>query len=437
VLGACGGGGGSAVGPVSWPTLAVGDRYFATDGRQAPLILRNITAASRDAFAPLFADARAAGTTVVRLQLTQGFAYDTLAITSDGHPNGVVASWDAVLTEAERQGLGVIPVFAIWGDWNDGTPALGWSHFDANPLNAANGGPAASPAELFVDGSPTQALWLGWLSALVTRWSARATAFAAHARDAVRAADPLARPVFASTSDLPLLGGQPWDTFWSSAATDLVSLHTYDADLDRAVIARAAAVFPVTNKPLFLGESGLDAAPPDGTTLTSAAAAPAGLENAIWAELVSGSATARALYWEDGYAAYYPATGLGLVNARKDLERKATQWLADRDFTGLAPLSVSGPALFGAAVGSSDRVLGWARNGDFVAPSWDALPLDGAMISVTLPSGAADGPWSITLTSPDDGLVSQASGASQGGALSFSVPGPFNHVAFAAARSGP
>jgi hypothetical protein len=454
----CGGGGGASTGPVSWPTLTVGDRYFQTDGRMAPLFLRNVTAASPGAFSPLFADARAAGTTVVRLQLTQGFGYETLGITSDGKVlSGIAASWDTVITEAERQGLGVIPVFAIWGDWNDGTPSLGWTHFDANPLAAANGGPAASPAELFADGSETQRLWLAWLSALVTHWSARpnivawetfseldlatgateasATAFAAHARDAVRAADPLARPVFASTSDLPLLGAQPWQTFWSSAATDLISLHTYDADLDRAVVTRAAAVFPVANKPVFLGESGLDAAAPDGTTLTSAAAAPAALESAIWAELVSGAATARALYWEDGYAVYYPSTGSALVSARKDLERQPSQWLADKDFRGLGPVPASGgPTVLAAAVGSADRVLGWARNADLVAPAWDAAPLDGATVSVTLPSGAADGPWTVTLTSPDDGAVSETSGTSQWGALSFSVPGPFNRVAFAASR---
>jgi hypothetical protein len=456
---ACGGGSGGG-GPVAWPTLAAGDRYFTTGGRMAPLFMRNISAASAADFAPLFDDARAAGTTVVRLQLTQGFGYDTLGISSDGHfLSGFLSSWEAVLSDAERHGLGVIPVFAIWGDWNDGTPAAGWTHFDANPLAAANGGPAATPAELFSDGAQTQQLWLAWLSALVTRWSARpnivawetfseldlatgateasATAFALHARDTVRAADPLARPVFASTSDLPLINGQPWTTLWSSA-TDLISLHTYDADLDRAVLARAAAVFPVTNKPVFLGESGLDAAPPDGTTLTTSAAAPAGLESAIWAELVSGAATARALYWEDGYAVYYPGSGRPLVGARKDLERAASRWLADKDFAGLSPLPATGtPALLAAAVGSADRVLGWARDDQLAAPTWDGPPLDGATIAVTLPSGAADGAWTVMLTMPDDGSTAEAVGTSQGGALSFSVARPFNHVAFAATRTGP
>src|SRR5690349_4112016 len=41
---ACGGSG--AAGPVAWPTLAAGDRYFTTGGRMAPLFMRNITAAA-------------------------------------------------------------------------------------------------------------------------------------------------------------------------------------------------------------------------------------------------------------------------------------------------------------------------------------------------------------------------------------------------------
>jgi hypothetical protein len=184
----------------------------------------------------------------------------------------------------------------------------------------------------------------------------------------------MARPVFASTSDLPLTSGQPWTTFWSSAAT----------------------------------------------------------------ELVSGSATARALYWEDGSAVYYPGSGLPLVTARKDLERKASAWLADKDFGGLAPLIASGtPTILAAAVGDADRALGWARNDELGPPDWRAPAVAGAAITVTLPAGAADGPWAVTLTMPDDGGTASVSGTSQGGVLSFSIAAPFDHAAFAASRSVP
>jgi hypothetical protein len=154
------------------------------------------------------------------------------------------AAWDTVLDEAAQQDLAVVIVFAIWGDWNDGTPAEGWVHFDANPLNQVLGGPADLPSELFSD-TPTQRAWLAWVSSLVTRWSDRAnvvawesfseldlasgttetnaTAFASTAAAAIRAADPMGRPVFASTSDLPLLLDQPWTTFWASDGVDLAT----------------------------------------------------------------------------------------------------------------------------------------------------------------------------------------------------------------------
>jgi hypothetical protein len=63
-----------------------------------------------------------------------------------------------------------------------------------------------------------------------------------------RAADPRGRPVFASTSDLPLTQQQPWNTFWASPVNDLVSLHTYEQDLDLAVITRVRNMMALTGK---------------------------------------------------------------------------------------------------------------------------------------------------------------------------------------------
>src|SRR5690606_1322192 len=123
---------------------------------------------------------------------------------------------------------------------------------------------------------------------------ASATAFVERAHAVVRASDPW-RPAFASTSDLPPIEGRPWQALWDSPGNDLVSIHPYAADLDRVATARAREVWHSTSKPVLIGESGLDAAAPDGTTLTSAPRAAVGLEHALWAELVSGAASARAL----------------------------------------------------------------------------------------------------------------------------------------------
>src|SRR4029077_7198253 len=84
LLGGCGGAAETSATPTVL-TLPAGSRYFETaDGRRAPGMMRNATAGTAGEFAPLFAAAHAAGTTVVRLQLTQGLGYATLGIDSQG-----------------------------------------------------------------------------------------------------------------------------------------------------------------------------------------------------------------------------------------------------------------------------------------------------------------------------------------------------------------
>jgi hypothetical protein len=91
VLAACGGGAASAPPPGAsgalWLTLPPGSRYFgAADGRRAPVVTRDVSASSAAAFTPLFAAVHANGTTLVRLQLTQRFGYDTLGKAPAGTP---------------------------------------------------------------------------------------------------------------------------------------------------------------------------------------------------------------------------------------------------------------------------------------------------------------------------------------------------------------
>jgi len=442
-----------------WFSLPAGARYFERDGIQAPLLMRNVSAPSVDAFTPLFQAASQAGTSVVRLQLSQGFGYQTLGMTNEGAVLSAWAvSWEAVFDEAERQGLSIIPVFTLWGDWNDGTPALGWSHYEANPLSARQGGPAQAPEDLFAD-TEAQRAWLGWLSTLIGRWSSRpnilawelfseldlatgatqagATAFVAKAHQVVREIDPW-RPAFASTSDLPLISGQPWQALWDSPGNDIVSVHPYAPELDRVALERIGSVWQMTSKPVLVGESGLDAAPPDGRTLSSAPRAAAGLGHAIWAELVSGAASARALYWEDGYAVYYPATGLDFVNQHHELEREAARWLAGKDFRGRVPVLVRGdPLLFGGALADGERVSGWARNDQLSSPEWSAAPLERASVEVSLPSGALDATWAVTTTNPENGSIAEVTGSSRQGLLTFDVEGPFESIAFDAQRGEP
>ena len=457
--GGAAGAGAASANTEPWWTLPPGSQYLAKGGRQVPLLLRNVTAGSAASFVPLLEAAHAAGADAVRLQLTQGFGYDTLGIDAQGAVlSSWAASWDAVLTAAQQEQLAVIPVFGIWGDWNSGVPEHGWTHFAANPLSQALGGPAASPADLFSD-SETQRLWLRWLATLVARWQhypniiawetfseldlatganeANATSFAERASDVIRAADPEARPVFASTSDLPLILGQPWSALWAGRGADLASIHPYAPNLDAAVLERVQAARSVTSKPVFIGESGLDAAAPDGTTLTSLPAARAGLQQAVWTELVSGTASARALYWEDGYATYYPQTGSALVRAMNDLDAPAAAWLAGADYSGLdagaATLANTAPYAVSYVAGAN-QVRGYAHSQALTAPDWNAPPLPSVPLTLAIPDGASEGEWSLTFSSTTGDAGATGHASSHGNALSFSMPEGFTSLAFVATR---
>jgi len=430
-----------------WLTLPAGSPYFERDGRRAPVLLRNVSAPGSQQIADLLAPAAAAGTTVLRIQLTQGPGYSGLGIDKNG---GVLpdfaSNWDFVFDQAAQNGLAVIPVFGLWGDWNNGDPPLDgsaaqpWQHFDGNPLNRANGGPAATPSELFVDGSATQQAWLAWMATLVRHWSGRsniiaweifseldlvagateaaATAFAERAADQIRANDPAARPILASTSDLP---PTPWVDLWSSRANDLISIHPYLSNLDQVLPEHVLRCLALVSKPVFVGESGsnVSALSADGTTVTLASDAATPLRHAIWSELVSGAADARALWWEDGYAIDVDvAAGYQIVTSLNNLERTAADWLAGMDFTGLVPTQATSAA---AALVRHDLALGWLRN-----------PTSGLVVSALLGDGVSDGVWTVTITQPTDGSTTTVSGSVTSGILTFQSPVTADAIAFRA-----
>jgi hypothetical protein len=335
---------------------------------------------------------------------------------------GFAANWGKILDAAYSNGLAVIVTFALWGDWNTGDPDMGWEHFSGNPLNRTNGGPASTPAELLVQGA-TQTAWLNWMSALVERWQARpniiawevfseldllsgatefaATEFLKAAAAEIATRDLRHRPVFASTSDLPLIDGKPWTNFWHSAANDLVSLHPYYSDLDRTIRDRVRECLALTDKPILVGEAGLSAKNPDGTTETSAPNASIGLRHAIWSAIASGAANARAFWWEDGYAVFFPEIGESLVTTNDTLESTAAYWLRDMDFSGVVPLAFNtSPVGLGAALGNSSTIVGWLRKSASEYPTWSVTPVERFDVRVELPPQAPTGTWKVEVIDP-------------------------------------
>jgi hypothetical protein len=158
----------------------------------------------------------------------------------------------------------------------------------------------------------------------------------------------------------------------------------------------------------------------------------------VWTELVSGTASARALYWEDGYAAYYPETGLALVRAMNDLDAAAALWLKGADYTGLAPGPTVTPNATPYAVSyvaGQNQVRGYARSRALASPDWSAPPLPSVPLTLAFPEGASDGEWTVVFTSTTGEALPVSAGISSGNALSFSVPGGFTSLAFVATRA--
>ncbi len=193
-----------------------------------------------------------AGTSVIRVGLdNSGYGYTNTGAIDEAW----AARWEAVLDLAEQNGIYVLPFFGGWFNWN----TTGFNNWADNPLNAANGGPASDPLELFVEGSPTQTAWLQWISAVVTRWQDRpnilawelysevnytngvseeaGVAFVERAAAVVRAADSHDRPTTASLADV----GE-WPSFYNSDAVQFINFHPYppSGKLDTYVLQEVA-----------------------------------------------------------------------------------------------------------------------------------------------------------------------------------------------------
>ncbi len=394
-------------------TLNKGDYFFTVNGRQSLIFVRNMGGYETEQYFQLLDLMKGKGTQVVRIQLDSlGMGYDRTGLLDPVWAK----KWERIMAYAAQNGIAVLPVFTGWFDWNDGDPDYNYSMWKSNPLRSDNNGPAAKPGELFKDGSPTQTAWLSWLKTLVERWQGQENIFAweifsevnlasgvtepsgiafiEKAAQIIHAADPRQRPITASLAET---GG--WSKFYNSETIDFINSHPYppSGQLDREILKTVRFYLDKYHKPVFIGESGLSAvAPAENTnTLTTATKARIGIQHAIWAGLVSGAMDGRALYWEDGFAVYFPRLSWLFLLQYMDAESVASQFIKDVDFSGFQPLEVrfSG-AIFGAAVGNESTILGWFRDAACEPPDWLLKPLiSGQTVSLQAPGAAST--WQV------------------------------------------
>ena len=389
-----------------------------------------------------------AGSRVVRLNLSTvvagGMGYTKTGVVDEAWAQ----KWQKVFDTAQANGTYLVLIISGWIDWN----TTGINSWADNPLNAANGGPAATPHELFQKDSPTQKIWLAWLKAIVTRWQAQknilawevysevnltkgvtereGTDWVAQAAAIVREADPNRRPITAS-----LAGVGDWPDFYRSTSIDFINLHPYppSAQLDRSIISEVRQELATYNRPVLIGESGLNADTPDNYPPN----AEIGVRHAIWAGIVSGAMNGRALWWEDGYALYFPNLSWGWIQKYYDAELPAAKFVSGVDFSGFKPLNVyfPSPLVWGAAVGNEKMVLGWFRDANSEPPDWKAGPvISKQTVTITVPGSTSN--WKVDFYSTKTGtdIISSAVFTAQGNNVTVALPDFNDDIAFKMTR---
>jgi hypothetical protein len=444
--------------PVPLPavTWKPGDAYFSVDGTQRFVFLRNVAGITPADYTRELDLARQAGTLIVRVGTDnsamsgpRGFGY-----TSGGDiVESWSASWEGFFDEAEARGIYVIPFFTGWGNWNTKEKGGAW---DFNPLNSANGGPAKDASEFYRKDSPTQKLYVNWFKNVVTRWQKHKNIPAwevitevnnitgIHEPDGVylfeqlavvaRAADPKGRPIMASLADI----GE-WPSFYSSKYLDILDYHPYPytetLDLGSKLLADSARLSATYKKPIIIGESGLNAWPPDQPKGSGELAnAEIGLQHAVWSEAVSGVMDGRALFWEDAYGIYFASLGWPYLLKRTNLEHPIVQFVSGVAMAGFTRLSAASTAkVTGAVLGNGSAMIGWYRDASCEPPLWPMLPaVTGQTVTVTV-SGTATS-WHVDFYDATNGttILSSTTVARMGQTIVIPLPSFKDDIAFKA-----
>jgi hypothetical protein len=432
--------------PIPAITLKPGDFFFSVDGKTSFIFSRNIAGYQPVDYDTFLDWSKAGGSRVARIQLDSlGMGY-----TKTGEVDlRWVAQWDQVFDKAQADGIYILPVFSGWFDWNAGT---GYSTWKSNPLNQANGGPVKTPDELFQKGSATQNLWMQWIQSLVKRWQGRKNIlaweifsevnlasgvtepsgidFVNTAATLIRAADPT-RPVTASMADTGT-----WPNFYRNTTIDFINIHPYppSGQLDRQIISGVRNYINAYQRPVLIGESGLNASTPDSADgkITIAKNASLGIQHAIWAAVVSGAMNGRALYWEDSFGIYFPTLGIPWMQKYETEELPAVNFVNGVDFSGFQPLtSISSPGVWGAAVGNEKMALGWYRDAGSEPPSWTVQPVVSKQTVTITFSGKASN-WKVDFYNTRDGttILSSVTVSRTGSTVKIPLPDFQDDIAF-------
>ncbi|OQB20534.1 MAG: Sugar-binding cellulase-like protein [Firmicutes bacterium ADurb.Bin182] len=398
-------------------TLNPGDFYFSVDGKERPVFLRNVAAYDLSDYENFLDWSKSGGSSVARVQLNA----IKMGYTGSGKVDEAWAKeWDNIFDAARSKGIYVLPVFSSWFDWNaKDNPYSDYSTWDKNKFNDALGGPAKSPSELFEEGSKTRTAWFEWVEALVQRWKSRdniigwevfsevnfisgatepkGVEFVNAAAGMIRSVDP-GRPVTASIADT----GE-WKKFYRDADIDFINIHPYppSAQLDRTVVQGVRDYLGKFDRPVLIGESGLNPVSPNEYPEN----AEIGVRHAMWAGAVSGAMNGRGLYWEDSFGLFIEGAGILWMGKYKTAELPVSEFVKGVDFSGFKPLT-SGmtKGVWGAAAGNESSFIGWFRDSGCEPPDYKLNPvISGQSVIIIVPGDAAA--WQVRFYSTKDGTT--------------------------------
>lgn len=435
--------------PLPVITLTPGEYYFRVDGKPSFIFSRNFAAYDQADFLTLLDWSEAAGTQVIRVGLDNlvmgGYGY-----TNQGAINEEWArNWEWLFNQAEEHGVYVLPFFTGWFNWN----TIGFNSWADNPLNAANGGPAQNPLDVFEQGSPTQQIYFQWMKSVIARWQNRpnilawelysevnftngltelvGVTFIEDAALIARAADSHHRPITASLADI----GE-WPSFYRSDAVEFINFHPYppSGKLDSYTFEEVRRYRDTYHKPVLIGESGLNAAEPNKPEgrPTIAENAHLGLEHAIWAELVAGAMNGRAFFWEDAYGIYFPELSWAFLEQYDDTELPIYRFVQWMDFSRFQPLESRFSAqITGGAIGDETYVIGWYRDAGCEPLDWKLQPtMSNQSVTVTVPGAAAV--WKVDFYDTKTGtdIIGTAEVSQRGNSVTIPLPDFHDDIAF-------